>query len=113
MVKRYTTSREFVKWKIRQLESPNEFDPLHWYLALIATEIARANSKHPERIKLKDRILKFVFRNDSKSPGGEVDNASNKADAMQEQIAVSKRAWLTLAGIYKIPGRVFGNRKKK
>lgn len=102
MTKRYTTSREFVKWKVYQLEEPNEFNPLFWYLALIATEIARANSKHPERIKLKDRILNFVFRPGVSTPGGEVSDASNQDEVSRERIATSKRAWLTLAGIFKI-----------
>lgn len=108
MTKRYTTSREFVKWKVYQMEEPNEFNPLFWYLALIATEIARANSKHPDRIKIKDRILNFVFKSGSKVPGGTVSSATNDADDMKDRISASKRAWLTMAGIFKI-----GKQRKK
>lgn len=107
MVKRYTTSTEFVKWKVYQLEEPNEFNPLYWYLALIATEVARSNAKHPERIKLKDRILKFAF-NSTTSATNESSSADTLADVSQERMNTSKRAWLAMTGFFKV-----GNRKRK
>lgn len=58
---RNTSSREFNMWKIFLEREPNDFNPLHYYLANIVAELDRVNSKHPERIKTEDKILKFVF----------------------------------------------------
>lgn len=69
------------------LQEPNEFNPTHYYLAQISADIVRGNAKHPERIKIKDKILNFVFKRTS-SVSGEFEK-----DVTTDRIAVSKAAW--------------------
>jgi hypothetical protein len=53
-----------MEWQIYLRDRCNEFNPDYWYLAQIACEVRRGHVKAPNRLKVKDFILKF---NDSSS----------------------------------------------
>lgn len=88
-LKKMLGSREFARCKVYYLEDANEFHPEYWYWAAIAAEIARANSKHPRKIKLKDRILNFVFKK-RPSSGDEVKSVTSPL--MEREEVRRKRA---------------------
>lgn len=68
-------------------------------LALIALEIARSNATEPDKLTLKDKILKFTFTR--KSSGPELEKASNADEDLKERIRLSKLAHLTAVGHFR------------
>lgn len=83
-----TTSTEFVKW-IEYLQQDLDITRREdYYLAQIAAEVRRGNVKRPEKIKLKDFILKFGGRKRKK-----------RKMSLKERARVSKSWWRALLGL--------------
>lgn len=80
------TSTEFVKW-VRYLDwrDVEEFRREDFYLAQIAAEIHRANSKRPARVTLEKKLLKFSSK----------DSPKRLSDHRMDS---SKAFWLGLTG---------------
>lgn len=87
-VKRETTSREFVRWKVLIEREWDEPTRLEYYLAQIATEIHRSHVKNPKRIKIEDKILDFKRK---------VKAAPEELDP-EERMARSKAHWYAFLG---------------
>src|SRR5690554_683600 len=69
------SSSDFVLWKVYLDEV--RFDPLHDYLAQIACEIRRANSKHPNRYKIPH--FKLTYKKPKKTSSSQQDVKTQKA----------------------------------
>lgn len=81
------------------------FNPLHYYLANIAAEIRRGNDKHPKRVKLKDWILKFVFKTKESVDKPVVDGATTPVmdkEATKRLAKMQRHTWAARWGI-KVP----------
>ena len=85
-VKQMTSSSDFINWMVYLEEEPNKFNALYFYLAQIAAEVRRSFIKHPDKVKTKNFIIKFIKIVDKKS--------SNVKKAKQ-----SKSTWLRWLGI--------------
>jgi hypothetical protein len=57
-----TTSTEFLEWLVYLEKDLNAFHREDCYLAQIAAEVRRGNTKTPKRVKDKDFILKFKMK---------------------------------------------------
>lgn len=66
VLKRQTTSKEFSNWKYYLQNLPNEFEPLHYYLAQIAMFVVKTQNPK-KKVALEDFILKFVPKKISKA----------------------------------------------
>lgn len=80
------TSTEFVKW-VRFLDwrDVEEFRREDFYLAQIAAAVERGHVKHPAKITVQSKILKFTSQDSPKDPGKDVKE--------------SKAFWLSLARV--------------
>lgn len=59
--KKETSSMDFLKWRVYLDEHElNGFHREDYFLAQIAMYIAMANSKHPEKLSLKQFLMKFT-----------------------------------------------------
>lgn len=87
-VKRETTSREFVRWKVLMDQEWDEPTRMELYLAQVATEIHRTRVKNPKHIKMEDKILKFQRK--KKVSLEEIDP--------EERMARSKAHWYGFLG---------------
>jgi len=85
LVKKQTTSSEFVNWVQYLNEEPNRFNPLYFYLAQIAAEVRRTIVKKPEKVKVEDFVIKFI----------------SKEDQRKANLNKSKSFWLKGLGILK------------
>lgn len=86
------SSTHFIMWceyLAQEFNRPNRQD---YYLASIAAEVRRGsmNCKHPNKVKLKDMVLKFETEEDQKT--------SQEADAQ------SKKFWFAFTG-YEVEGK--------
>lgn len=89
-VMRETTSSEFIEWcEYLDLEETHGFHRTDYYLAQVAAEIRRMNSKNPRKVKLLDFLLKFKRKEADKPKPGD-------ADGRMQQ---SKQFWKALTGI--------------
>lgn len=92
-VMKETSSKDFVLWNAYLDDEHNEFNPLYFYLANIAREVAQASSnqsKHPKKIQLEHKLLKFERK---KQP------VPDETDDWKSRMQNSKRAWLTAFGM--------------
>ena len=65
------------------------------YLAQIAAEIRKTKVKNPNKVTLKDFLLKFKFRpTQSKKPSKPLTEEEKR-----KRLAISKAAWLSSVGI--------------
>ena len=88
-----TSSKEFVRWRVYLDQEPNEFNTLHYYIALVAMMIAKVNAKDQassDKMKLDDFLLKFEVR------GSETN--SNKV-VSPEQAELNKKMFLASLGV--------------
>lgn len=116
LLQRYTTSREFTRWKVWLQEEPNELTADRYYLAAIATEVARGQAKNPRKLKILDFILKFKFRGKgmpvSKSDVESVETEHSQLAEVgldkegnelpyhvKQKVAESRSIWLRMFGI--------------
>jgi hypothetical protein len=87
-----------VLWNEYLDNEPNEFNPLYFYLANIAKEVAQAaqaQAKHPKKIELKSKLLKFE----------KVKRLVPETKDYESAMLNSKRAWLTAVGLrHKLKG---------
>lgn len=88
-VQNKTTSTEFIEWlaylDLIEEEDEKAFTVDRYYMAQIAAEVARNRVKNPNKIKIKDKQIKFVRKRNGKS---------NTAD-----IEKSKAFWLGSLGL--------------
>ena len=85
-------------WKIYLNELPNEFKPEYYYWAAIRAEIARGNAKNPRLVKMKDMILKFVWKSKPEAQGDPVDKVSSREDARLVKVHRQKMGWFKAVG---------------
>lgn len=105
-LRRRIGSREFNRCKAYMLEEPNMFNPQHYYLANIAAEIHRGNSKHPKLVKLKDWIIKFVFKTKESVEKPVVDGATTPVmdkEATKRLAKMQKMTWAARLGLTRPP----------
>lgn len=98
-----TTSTEFDEWQAILEEDDNLSSKQDFYLAQIALEIRRANSKRPKRFKLSDLLIRFKTREEL-TPKKVMSEEEKK-----KHIAASKQAWLGAVGF----GKPKKSKKKK
>lgn len=89
-VQRGTTSSEFTMWKVYMEQDINAFHPEYYYLAQIACEIRRVLSKHPNKFKTKDFLIKFQFAGQDKKPPTK--------EEIERRMALSKAYWFGAVG---------------
>lgn len=89
------THRQFLAWQAWLDEQWDRPDRTDQYLMQIACEVARANAKHPDRLRLEHFRLRF----------GAARPAGRKLTP-EEAAAASKARWMMAAGLN--PGKARG-----
>lgn len=88
---RETTSREFVKWcRIlnNEMNTPSRTD---YYIAQVAYEVRRSFVKDPNKVEMKEFIIKFEEIVAKEEPLTE--------EVLEQRIIRSKAAWFGAAGV--------------
>jgi len=87
LVKKRTSSTDFVDWIVYLNEEPNRFNPLFMYIAQLTAELRRSwvTSAHAKKVKTEDFIIKFV----------------DKKEVVKQKAKASKKAWFGFLGMNK------------
>ena len=81
-----TTSSEFVDWVSFRRTDMNNPSRIDYYLAQIAAEVRRSNVKHPNKITVKDFLLKFTPKSNPNKPPTQ--------DEITKRSMASKSMWM-------------------
>jgi len=79
------SSKEFVLWKVYLQREPSRFHREDYLFAMVAAEVRRTISKHPNQVKTEDFLLKFKDPKKKKKP--------------QMGLAAQKSIWLAATGL--------------
>lgn len=90
-----TTSSEFVDWMTFRRMDMNNPSRIDYYLAQIAAEVRRSMAKHPNKIVVKDFLLKFT-------PKVTTSRAPTPEEAQKRSMA-SKSMWFGILNRAKRP----------
>ena len=87
LVKRTTSSTDFVDWMVYLNEEPNRFNPLFMYIAQLTAELRRSwvTSAYAKNTKTEDFLIKFV----------------DKKEVIKQKVQQSKKAWFSFLGVNK------------
>ena len=87
LVKRTTSSTDFVDWMVYLNEEPNRFNPLFMYIAQLTAELRRSwvTSAYAKNTKTEDFLIKFV----------------DKKEVIKQKVQQSKKAWFSFLGMNK------------
>ena len=87
LVKRTTSSTDFVDWMVYLNEEPNRFNPLFMYIAQLTAELRRSwvTSAYAKKTRTEDFIIEFV----------------DKKEVIKQKVQQSKKAWFSFLGVNK------------
>lgn len=89
-LKEQITLSEFLQWREFLRLRQERHDKEHFYWAQIAAEICKGRAKHPERIKIKDFLLRFQT--------SEEEEVERTEAAMHHRTMMSKGKWFMAVG---------------
>lgn len=105
------TSKEFTRWALYLQQEPNEFNTLHYYLAMIAMILVKVNSKNPNAVKLEDFLLDFTI-GEKERKGLTPEQAEVNKNIVLSGLGISTDTGIAKERKFKtIPGSKRGKRK--